>query len=66
MSQPTPADDEPRTPSHQGSGGGGMARTVGQRDELKTAQGGDPLPTSVDRRDKPADGDLPTTLQTRR
>ena len=42
-----------------------MARQVGQRDETKTAAGGDPLPTSVDGRDKPEDGDLPTRLQTR-
>jgi hypothetical protein len=59
------ADDLP-TPSAQGSAGGDMAREVGQRDELKTAAGGDPLPTSVDARDKPDDGDLPTRLQTRK
>ena len=49
----------------QGSAGGNMARTVGIRDELKTATGGDPTDTSVDARDKPAGGDLPTRLQTR-
>ena len=54
------------TPSHQGSGGGTMAREVGERDELKTATGGDPLPTSVDKRDQPDDGDLPTPRETRR
>jgi hypothetical protein len=57
---------QPATPSHQGSAGGDMAREIGQRDEAKTAEGGDPLPTSVDKRDKPADGDLPTPRQTRR
>lgn len=61
----TEAEAEP-TPSHQGSGGGDMARKVGQRDESKTAEGGDPLPTSVDGRDKPDDGDLPTPPQTRK
>jgi hypothetical protein len=57
---------QPATPSHQGSAGGDMAREIGQRDEAKTAEGGDPLPTSVDKRDKPDDGDLPTRLQTRK
>lgn len=51
--------------AQQGSAGGNMARQVGQRDEAKTATGGDPLPTSVDGRDKPEGGDLPTRLQTR-
>ena len=59
------ASDQP-TPSHQGSAGGNMAREVGERDELKTARGGDPLPTSVDGRDKPEDGDLPTPRDTRK
>ena len=53
------------TPSHQGSSGGAMAREVGLRDEAKTARGGDPLPTSVDKRDQPDDGDLPSPRQTR-
>ena len=52
------AEDTP-TPSQQGSGGGNVARKVGQRDELKTAEGGDPLSTTVDGRDKPEGGDLP-------
>jgi hypothetical protein len=43
-----------------------MARKVGQRDELKTGESGDALPTSVDGRDKADDGDFPTTLQTRK
>ena len=52
--------------TRQGSGSGGeMAREVGQRDELKTATGADPLPTSVDKRDKPEDGDLPTPREVR-
>ena len=50
----------------QGSSGGNLQREVGERDELKAAGGGDPLPTSVDGRDKPDDGDLPTRLQTRK
>jgi len=52
--------------SQQDSSGGNMARQVAARDELKAAGGGDPLPTSVDGRDKPEEGDLPTTLQTRK
>lgn len=63
------SDDRPEqreTPSQQGSSGGNMARKVGQRDELKTSEGGDPLPTSVDGRDKADDGDMPTRLQTRK
>ncbi|MFA7441230.1 MAG: hypothetical protein WCZ66_09700 [Sphingomonadaceae bacterium] len=48
------------TPSQQGSGGGNMARKVGQRDEYKTAEGGDPLPTTVDGRDRPEGGDRPS------
>lgn len=61
-----PEDEPDKTPSQQGSGGGNMARKVGQRDELKTSEGGDPLPTSCDGRDKPDDGDVPTRLQTRK
>lgn len=60
------AEADPPTPSAQGSAGGAMARTVGQRDELKTAEGGDPLPTSVDARDKPEGGDRPTLPQEHR
>lgn len=60
--EPTPVDPNS---AQQGSAGGNMARKVGQRDEAKTATGGDPLPTSVDGRDKPDGGDLPTRLQTR-
>ena len=57
---------QPATPSHQGSAGGEMAREVGQRDEAKTADGTDPLPTSVDKRDQPDGGDLPSPRQSRR
>ena len=50
----------------QGSASGGnLAREVGSRDEAKTAGGANPLPTSVDKRDQPDDGDLPTPPQTR-
>lgn len=60
------AEADPPAPSAQGSAGGDMARSVGQRDELKTAGGGDPLPTSVDARDKPEGGDRPTLPQEHR
>ncbi|MCA1662364.1 MAG: hypothetical protein LC648_09545 [Novosphingobium sp.] len=50
----------------QGSASGGnLAREVGARDEIKTAGGADPQPTSVDKRDQPDDGDLPTPRETR-
>ena len=59
-----PADDsdiideasELPTPSQSGASGGTMTREIGQRDEDKTAMGGDPEPTSVDKQDKPAEG----------
>ena len=50
----------------QSDSGGNLAREVAARDELKSAGGGDPLPTSVDKRDQPEDGDLPSPRQTRR
>jgi hypothetical protein len=59
------AEDLP-TPSHQGSAGGDLARTVGKRDEEKTATGADPEPTNVDKKDKPEGGDLPTPPEIRR
>ena len=43
---------EDETPSQGGSSGGNVQRTVGQRDELKTATGEDPLPTQISKRDK--------------
>lgn len=51
------------TPSHQGSGGGDLAREVGQRDEDKTAAGEGPENTRVQGADKPEDGDLPNPPQ---
>ena len=44
-------DDAP-TPSHSGSGGGGTARDVGSRDEERTATGGEPERTRVQKKDK--------------
>jgi hypothetical protein len=52
-------------PSQQGTAGGNLARTVGQRDEDKTAAGGDPEPTNVDKADKRDHGDMPSPKQTR-
>ena len=43
---------ESETPSQGGSSGGNVQRTVGQRDELKTAMGEDPMPTQISKRDK--------------
>ena len=43
---------ESETPSQGGSSGGNVQRTVGQRDELKTATGEDPMPTQISKRDK--------------
>lgn len=48
------------TPSHAGTAGGAMQRDLADRDELKTATGADPLPTSVHKGDKPNHGDEPT------
>lgn len=44
--------DDPPAPAQSGSGGGGLARDVGSRDEEKTASGGDPEPTRVTKQDK--------------
>ena len=74
MTQTRREDDSALIDEAEGLGGGGqgssaggnMAREVGARDEDKTAAGADPLPTSVDGRDKPEDGDLPTPRQTRK
>lgn len=44
--------DQPSAPSHSGSAGGGIARDIGSRDEEKTATGGDPEPTNVNKQDK--------------
>lgn len=58
------AEDLP-VPSQQGSGGGGMARQVGQRDEEKTATGEDPELTKVQKSDKAEKGDMPSPPQGR-
>lgn len=57
--------EELPVPSQQGSSGGDMARQVGQRDEEKTATGGDPEVTKVQKADKRDKGDMPTPKQTR-
>ena len=51
--------DELETPSHSGTSGGNMARSVSSRDEEKTATGADPQPTSIHKGQKPRDGDEP-------
>lgn len=48
------------TPSQSGRSGGDMQRDLASRDELATAGGDDPQPTSVHKSDKPNDGDEPT------
>jgi hypothetical protein len=48
------------TPSHGNASGGDLAREIGQRDELQSADGEDPHVTRVRASDKPADGDAPT------
>ena len=52
------ADDLP-TPSPGGSSGGDLQREIGSFDEEATATGGDPQPTSVQKGQKPRDGDQP-------
>jgi hypothetical protein len=49
--------------AQSGSAGGNLAREVGQRDEEKTARGGDPEPTQVNKSDKADDGDMTTPPQ---
>jgi hypothetical protein len=48
------------TPSQGSASGGDLAREIGQRDELQSADGDDPTITRVRASDKPADGDAPT------
>jgi len=48
------------TPAHGGASGGDLAREVGQRDELQSAEGEDPSITRVEGADKPRQGDAPT------
>ena len=51
---------EDPTPSQGSSSGGDLAREIGQRDELQSAQGEDPSITRVQKGDKPRQGDAPT------
>ena len=48
------------TPSQGSASGGDLAREIGQRDELQSADGDDPTITRVRASDKSADGDMPT------
>ena len=47
-------------PGQGGSSGGDLAREIGQRDELQSAEGEDPSITRVQKGDKPRQGDAPT------
>ena len=47
------------TPSQGGSSGGDLQREIGSLDEEATATGADPQPTSVQKGQKPRDGDEP-------
>jgi hypothetical protein len=47
------------TPSQGNASGGDLAREVGQRDELQSADGEDPSITRVQKSDKPRQGDAP-------
>ena len=51
-------DDFP-TPSQGGSSGGDLQREIGSLDEEATATGADAQPTSVQKGQKPRDGDEP-------
>jgi hypothetical protein len=53
------ADDLP-VPSQGGSSGGDLQREIGSLDEEATATGADPQPTSVQKGQKPRDGDEPS------
>ena len=48
------------TPSQGSASGGDLAREIGQRDELQSADGDDPSITRVHKGDKPRQGDGPT------
>ena len=52
-------EDDPPTPSQGGSSGGDLQREIGSLDEEATATGADPQPTSVQKGQKPRDGDEP-------
>ena len=47
-------------PGQSGASGGDLAREIGQRDVLQSADGEDPTITRVHKSDKPGDGDEPT------
>ena len=51
--------DEFPTPPQGGSSGGDLQREIGSLDEEQTAIGADPQPTSVQKGQKPGDGDEP-------
>ena len=51
---------EDPTPSQGGASGGDLARAIGNRDELSSADGEEHHVTRVRASDKPADGDAPT------
>jgi hypothetical protein len=50
---------EAPTPSQSGSSGGELAREIGQRDELQSAEGKNPSITRLHKSDKPREGDAP-------
>ena len=52
-------EDDLSTPSQGGSSGGDLQREIGSLDEEATATGADPQPTSVQKGQKPRDGDEP-------
>ena len=52
-------DNDLPTPSQSGSSGGDLQREIGSLDEEATATGADPQPTSVQKGQKPGDGDEP-------
>ena len=51
---------EDETPSQGSASGGDLAREIGQRDELQSAEGEDASITRVQKGDKPRQGDAPT------
>ena len=50
---------EDPTPPQGSASGGDLAREIGQRDELQSADGDDPSVTRVQKGDKPRQGDAP-------
>ena len=51
---------EDPTPGQSNASGGDLAREIGQRDELRSAEGDDSSVTRVQKGDKPRQGDEPT------